>query len=355
MEVMDRKYDVALSFAGEDRACAEAVAEALRRRGVSVFYDRYEKATLWGKDLYTYLSDLYQNQARYCVMFVSRHYAEKLWTNHERRAAQARAISEHNEYILPVRLDETEMAGLPNTVGFLDWRQETAETIADAVAAKLGHERPKPPAPRREVKHPAAWADLQPLYFESFDGADAEVDDPDALRRKTHSMWWPGEDEVWSSTMTGGVYVLRNNKDPAAVRYKYLRVNESDMSGLPVSVEVKADLTDGAFYSGAGILYRFGRDTKFYYAFTISSGDRYVFYKRNEGGYVPLYSARSGAIRGGEFNKLALASSGALFNLFINDTFVKTIKDVEFGGGDVGIIAIGAGEFLFDNLTVYEL
>ncbi len=48
-------YDVALSFAGEDRSYADALAEALRQRGLSVFYDTYEKYTLWGKNLYTYL------------------------------------------------------------------------------------------------------------------------------------------------------------------------------------------------------------------------------------------------------------------------------------------------------------
>src|SRR5262245_45524551 len=72
-------YDIALSFAGEDRTYAEALAAALIRRGVLVFYDSYEKATLWGKDLYTYLADLYQNQARFCVMLLSQRYAQKLW------------------------------------------------------------------------------------------------------------------------------------------------------------------------------------------------------------------------------------------------------------------------------------
>lgn len=47
----DARYDVALSFAGEERPYVEAVADALRNAGVKVFYDDYEKVTLWGKDL----------------------------------------------------------------------------------------------------------------------------------------------------------------------------------------------------------------------------------------------------------------------------------------------------------------
>ena len=38
------KYDVALSFAGEDREYVEAVAQGLKNAGISVFYDRFEAA-----------------------------------------------------------------------------------------------------------------------------------------------------------------------------------------------------------------------------------------------------------------------------------------------------------------------
>ena len=49
-------YDVAISFAGEQREEAEAIADCLKKNEVNVFYDGYEKAHLWGKDLYEHLS-----------------------------------------------------------------------------------------------------------------------------------------------------------------------------------------------------------------------------------------------------------------------------------------------------------
>ena len=85
-------YDVALSFAGEDRAYVEQVAVALDAAGVHVFYDRLEEANLWGKDLYSYLDEIYRRKARYCIVFISEAYGQKLWTNHERESAQARAF-----------------------------------------------------------------------------------------------------------------------------------------------------------------------------------------------------------------------------------------------------------------------
>lgn len=87
------KFEIVLSFAGEDREFVEKVAEGLTQKGVSLFYDRYHKATLWGKDLYEHLDLVYGGDARYCVMFISKFYAEKVWTNHERRSAFAAAIS----------------------------------------------------------------------------------------------------------------------------------------------------------------------------------------------------------------------------------------------------------------------
>lgn len=46
------QFDVALSFSGEDRKYVEKVAYFLKKMGYSVFYDKYEKVSLWGKDLY---------------------------------------------------------------------------------------------------------------------------------------------------------------------------------------------------------------------------------------------------------------------------------------------------------------
>lgn len=130
-------YDVALSFAGEDREYVDQVAGYLRSDGVCVFYDKYEQVDLWGKDLYEHLSDVYQDKARYTIMFVSRNYSEKLWPRHERRNAQARAFRESQEYILPARFDDTEVPGLPSTVGYLDLRNMSPERLAATICEKL--------------------------------------------------------------------------------------------------------------------------------------------------------------------------------------------------------------------------
>lgn len=60
---MDTHYEVALSFAGENRELVEAIAQGLRRWRIKVFYDNFERSNLWGKDLYQYLSDVYAKES----------------------------------------------------------------------------------------------------------------------------------------------------------------------------------------------------------------------------------------------------------------------------------------------------
>jgi hypothetical protein len=135
------KYDIAISFAGEDRKVASEIAQKLQDEGVSVFYDEYEQANLWGKDLYEYLADVYCNHARYCVMILSANYANKLWTNHERQSAQARAFREREEYILPVRLDSTNIPGIRETIGYIDLNITSLDDLVGMIMAKLGKEK----------------------------------------------------------------------------------------------------------------------------------------------------------------------------------------------------------------------
>ncbi|MBL1215619.1 MAG: TIR domain-containing protein [Ignavibacteriae bacterium] len=132
------EYDIAISFAGEDREHAQQLSQLLTNRSVKVFYDEFEQSKLWGKNLYDYLSEIYSKQSEYCVMFLSKHYAAKAWTTIERQSAQERAFRESKEYILPIKIDDTEIPGIPSTVGYIDLREKTIEEIANLILVKLG-------------------------------------------------------------------------------------------------------------------------------------------------------------------------------------------------------------------------
>lgn len=139
-ERQHRQYDVALSYASEDRAYVEQVAEGLRALGVTVFYDRFEQVELWGKDLAEHLGQVYSQDAHFVVIFASRAYADKGWPNHEKQFALSRHLRGEKGRILPVRVDDTEIPGIPPTMAYLDARVLTAGKLAELIRQKVDSE-----------------------------------------------------------------------------------------------------------------------------------------------------------------------------------------------------------------------
>ena len=137
LELKNYDYDIALSFAGENRDYVEEVAQTLKVYGVRVFYDKFEEHTLSGKNLIDYLQDIYKNKAKYTVMFISEYYAKKAWTTHERKSMQERAYRESEEYILPARFDNTEIPGLYSTVSYIDLNFKTPYEFTKVILQKI--------------------------------------------------------------------------------------------------------------------------------------------------------------------------------------------------------------------------
>ena len=131
-------YDVAFSFAGTERPLAEEIATIVRDNGFSVFYDSFYPEQLWGKDLVATFDRIYRKESRYCIMFLSKEYSERMWTTHERRSATARALQERGkEYILPVKVEDVDIDGLTPTVGHVSVAEYSAQQIADLLIGKL--------------------------------------------------------------------------------------------------------------------------------------------------------------------------------------------------------------------------
>lgn len=131
-------FDIAVSFAGEDREYVSDLVQGLKGE-LRVFYDEDFLVETWGEDLVDYFTNLYQHRTRYVVMFISRHYAEKMWTNLERRSALAQAVTRRSAYVLPVRLDDTRLEGLLPTVGYIEAKRIGLPGLIDAVRAKVEH------------------------------------------------------------------------------------------------------------------------------------------------------------------------------------------------------------------------
>lgn len=130
-------YDVALSFAGEDRPLAKQLATSLERCGIKVFFDEFESVNLFGKSLIRHLHSVYTEQARFCVPIISEAYTKKDFPRHEIQSALNRAISEREEYLLPIRLDSTPVEGLNNDIVYLDLRTTDLIDVVSIIVRKV--------------------------------------------------------------------------------------------------------------------------------------------------------------------------------------------------------------------------
>lgn len=138
---MHHEYEVALSFAGEDREFAESVARGLKKAGVKVFYDDFFTPDLWGEDLSIKLRNIYYVKSKYCIMVLSDNYVKKVWPNFERQQAIERLIDERGSgYILPVRLNgfTAEIPGLSKTISFLSVSSKNPDRVVSAFLLKIG-------------------------------------------------------------------------------------------------------------------------------------------------------------------------------------------------------------------------
>jgi len=131
------EFEVALSFASEDRAVVEELANLMKANHRRVYFDEYEAVRPWDSDVIAHVAEIYRTKARYCLMFISQHYPLQKWTDVERASVQEHALRDADEYILLIRLDDTEVPCTGETTGYRDLRQHSMESIANLLEQKL--------------------------------------------------------------------------------------------------------------------------------------------------------------------------------------------------------------------------
>ena len=137
-EEYDHEFDIGLSFAGEQREYVEQVAEELDYRGIRVYYDAYDHANLWGRDLAKYFKEVFQNRCRYIIVFASKDYAAKMWPTFELENILRKVAESQQDFILPIKFDDTIIPGIPYTMCYLDAHKETPVRISQMAAQRLG-------------------------------------------------------------------------------------------------------------------------------------------------------------------------------------------------------------------------
>ena len=131
-------FDFAISFVGNDRTLAERLGLLLMASGATVFIDSSFRDYLLGKRLDREFEWLFGAGTKYFVPIISQAYVERLWPQHEWDAAIREAERRApQEFILPLRLDDTPILGCPNTIGYIDLHQHSIYDVAELLIKKL--------------------------------------------------------------------------------------------------------------------------------------------------------------------------------------------------------------------------
>ncbi|HKN98656.1 MAG TPA: toll/interleukin-1 receptor domain-containing protein [Pseudonocardiaceae bacterium] len=139
-------YDLAFSFAGEDREYVEAVKHACDTLGLVVMYDRDLSTHWWGRNYLVEQRRIYAQRTRFVVPFISSHYFAKPIPQDEFAAAMWTDIRRGGGYLLPVLIGQVEVPveQLPAHVGCLRAEEHTPDQLAAKLAAKVAEDRRAP-------------------------------------------------------------------------------------------------------------------------------------------------------------------------------------------------------------------
>lgn len=99
-------YELAVSYCSENNSVVGPIVNLLNEFTDKIFYDFDKRTYLVGKNLEDELPKVYGKHSRYCVIFVSKEYINKMWPILERKVALSRNELEPG-YIIPISIDGT--------------------------------------------------------------------------------------------------------------------------------------------------------------------------------------------------------------------------------------------------------
>jgi hypothetical protein len=122
------KYDIAISFADEDRNAALAIALALKAKGFqSVYYYPDELHQTIGQPLEKKITSIYSTGSKFVIVLLSDAYAQKGYTQIELEAIRARMKNNPDQvFMLPVLVTDKIIDKYPDLagIGYLEWNYD---------------------------------------------------------------------------------------------------------------------------------------------------------------------------------------------------------------------------------------
>ena len=134
-----KRFRVAFSFAGEQRAFVAQVAALLAAQfgEAAILYDKYHEAEFARRDLGFHLPDLYHDQSDLIVVVVCPNYEPKEWCGLEWDATFDLIKQRQNDAVMLCRFEHATVKGLYSTAGFVELDHKTPAETATLILQRL--------------------------------------------------------------------------------------------------------------------------------------------------------------------------------------------------------------------------
>lgn len=130
----NEEFDIAISFAGENRDLARKFSEKLEIFDVSVFFDELYEVNLLGKALTKQFTKIFNEESKFVLCLLDNNHKAKIWPTFERETFRERVAE---EAIIPVYLDDTIFLGIPEDLYGFDLKNNLTEDDIDNAVIKL--------------------------------------------------------------------------------------------------------------------------------------------------------------------------------------------------------------------------
>jgi TIR domain len=133
------RFEVALSFPGENRPRVERIAEllAVNLGRDKILYDQWHRAEFARPNLDVYLPRLYHEDSLLLVFFLSGNYAQKEWCGLEWRAGRDLLKQKKDERLMFLRIDHADIPGIYSIDGYIDISQMPDQDVAGEILKRL--------------------------------------------------------------------------------------------------------------------------------------------------------------------------------------------------------------------------
>lgn len=131
------RYDVAVSYASEERPYVERVVRYLQMDGLKVFFAPDVQESLIGENMLEVFYPVYKRESMFVAAFVSEAYLKKDYTRQEADIALFRSKEEKRNCLIPIYFGKARLEALNRDINYLSADKQTENAVAYYIKEKV--------------------------------------------------------------------------------------------------------------------------------------------------------------------------------------------------------------------------